>query len=427
MQEIIYSDPAKRDQVLQELQLLPPLVAIEEIESLKSALAEAGEGKRFILQGGDCVELFADCTHEAITNKLKIILQMSLILTYAVRRPVIRIGRIAGQYFKPRSNPMEIVNGISMHAYRGDGINGFAANPKDRTPDPERLRLSYFYAASTLNHIRAITKSGFTDLHHPKNWDLAGFQDSPIGKRYNSIVNKISDAVDFFDSINVFNDIMKSVDYFTSHEGLHLDYEQGLTRTDPKTGKLYNVSAHMLWIGERTRQLDGPHVQYFATIENPIGIKISNKIAPDDLIALLDTLNPNRTRGRITLITRMGDQIEALPNLIKVAQKSNHPVTWSSDPMHGNTIVTEDNIKTRHFEAVRHELFQTYITHRKHNSRLNGIHFELTGENVTECLGGISGFHSEDLKLNYQSYCDPRLNYSQSLEIAFLIARLLRR
>lgn len=424
-----YADEKKYHQTLAELDSSPPIVFPGEIERLKKGIAEAGEGRRFILQGGDCVERFIDCTEQSITNKIKILLQMSVILTYATRRPVLRIGRMAGQFFKPRSVPTEIVDAVEMPVYRGDGINGIESVPEVRAPDPRRMRTSYFSAAATLNYIRAMIAGGFADLHNPYNWNLHAIEQTAKWIEYRDIVEHIIDAVSFMESFGGLRDeTIGNIDFYTSHEGLNLCYEEALTRKVPNQDSYYNSGAHMLWIGERTRQLDGGHVEYFRGIANPVGIKIGSSISDADLLRLVEILNPDNEPGKITLITRLGkdDVVSKLPALVNAIGDSEYHVTWSCDPMHGNTVNIPDGVKTRHFDDILLELTRTFQVHQKSGSYLSGVHFELTGENVTECTGGALDLTEGDLNRNYQSYCDPRLNYDQSMELSFLISRYLK-
>ncbi len=425
----VYDDPAHYEKTLERLAGLPPLMTPPEIDNLRTRIAHAAEGKAFILQGGNCAERLKDCAGETIASKFKVILQMSLILAYGARKPIIRIGRIAGQYFKPRSKPTEIISGIEMPCYYGDAINSVKADPLQRRPDPQRLIHCYHTATATLNYIRALIDGGFADLHHPQLWTMPNSAPSHKRAEYQEIVNHILDTIDFMESVGAtLPETLSKVQFSTSHEGLLLGYEQAMTRHDPLTGRYYNLGAHMLWIGARTRTLDSAHVEYFRGIANPVGIKIDATLAPDELVALLEKLNPDRETGRMVLITRLGAErvVSSLPPLIHAVQESGHPVTWSCDPMHGNTVVVDDGVKTRVFAVIQKELMRTFETHRNCNSVLGGVHFEMTAEDVTECMGGIEDLTSQDLQRRYETYCDPRLNCSQSLEIAFLITRLMR-
>ncbi|PKL40074.1 MAG: 3-deoxy-7-phosphoheptulonate synthase class II [Spirochaetae bacterium HGW-Spirochaetae-1] len=429
-QQPVYDDKGQLDSVLKKIEGLPPLVFIGEVEKLRLQVAEAGRGRRFILHGGDCAERFMDCNEESITNKIKILLQMSVILTYGARRPVVRIGRIAGQFAKPRSRDTEIVDGRQIDIYRGDSINDYEPDAEKRRPDPERLLQSYFMSVSTLNFIRAMIEGGFTDLHHPYTWNLHSMEKTGEWRKYRATVDGILDAINFMESFGgIRSESVGKIDFFISHEGLLLGYEEALTRKDPASGRYYNLGSHMLWIGERTRALDEGHVEYFRGISNPIGIKIGPSIGSDELIELLAVLNPGNEEGRINLIARMGlSKIEStLPVLVDAVIKSGRPVTWSSDPMHGNMIHASGNRKTRDFTDIMGELKCAFRIFSERRVPLGGVHFELTGEDVTECTGGATALSDEDLGKNYQSYCDPRLNYNQSLEMAFLIAELLNK
>ena len=379
-----------------------------------------------MLQGGDCAERFADCAEQPIENKLKILLQMSLVLTWGARIPVIRVGRIAGQYAKPRSRPTEIVNGVEIHSYRGDHVNGH--DPADRVPDPARMVQAYFRSSATLNYVRALLDGGFADLHRPHHWDLGFVRSNERRADYEQMLARILDSVDFMRATGVQGrDALSTVDFYSSHEGLLLAYEEAQTT---KVGDAYyNLGAHMLWIGDRTRQLGGAHVEYFSGLANPIGVKVGPSMEPDELVELLEALDAERTPGRITLITRYGaDRVsELLPKHIAAVQKSGRFVTWSSDPMHGNTESTESGLKTRSVDRILKELSEVFAVHDRMGSRLGGVHFELTGDNVTECIGGPEELSEADLSTAYETFCDPRLNYAQSLELAFLLARRLHR
>ncbi|MBN1409838.1 MAG: 3-deoxy-7-phosphoheptulonate synthase [Spirochaetales bacterium] len=422
-----YRDQDTYNQILSDLSQRPPLVFPGEVEKLKTQLALAQEGKSFILQGGDCVERFQDCNAPSITNKMKILLQMSVVLTHALREPVIRIGRMAGQYFKPRSRDYEEDKDIMT--FRGDSINSFERDRKSRLPDPRRLLQGFNNSGITLNYIRAMIDGGFADLHHPYTWNLYGIEKTEKWDDYREIVERILDAIHFMESFGGLQaEKLGRIEFYVSHEGLHLDYETSLTRKNGETGKYYNLGAHMLWIGDRTRDLNGAHIEYFRGISNPVGVKIGPSTKPGELIELLKILNPSNEPGRLTLITRLGrDRVDAvLPGLIRAQQQSGIGVIWSCDPMHGNTQVTGKNIKTRSFEDILAELKSSFLVHRREGSFLSAVHFELTGEDVTECTGGAIELKDDDLAKNYQTFCDPRLNYIQSMEMAFLISKLLK-
>lgn len=424
LQAATYTNPDHLASVVTQLKELPPLVIRDEIHQLKKTIALAGEGKTFILQGGDCAESFRDCKAEIISNKLKILLQMSLVLLYGMRKPIIRIGRIAGQYAKPRTSDFETINNITLPSYRGDLVNAPEFTEEARFPNPELLLKGYSCAAITLNYIRALLNGGFADLHKPKRWDLSFMTHSSQAKAYQAIVDSIANSLDFLDSIDgIRSSSLNKVDFYTSHEALHLHYEQALTRQ--REGKWYNLSTHLPWVGMRTAKPDSAHVEYLRGIQNPVGIKIGPSADKAWLLDMLQQLNPEKEPGRILLITRMGaKEIDKhLPPLIEAVQSSDIPVTWSCDPMHGNTETTVDGIKTRHFDNILSELQQAFQIHQKMGSFLGGVHFELTGDNVTECMGGARGLTSGDLKTAYHSLVDPRLNYEQSLEMALQLSR----
>jgi len=424
-QQPVYADELRLREVLSEIETLPPLVHPGEVDSLKANLAAAGRGEAFLLQGGDCAERFIDCSKTPIERKLKILLQMSLVLTWGARLPVIRVGRIAGQFAKPRSKPFETVDGQEVPSYRGDNVNGHAI--PDREPSPDRLLRAYHHSAATLNYLRALLDGGFADLQHPEHWDLAFLAQAEARTDYEDLIGRIHDTLDFLKATGVAStESWKRVDFFTSHEGLLLAYESA--HTVAVGSKHYNLGSHMLWIGDRTRQFDGAHIEYFRGVANPIGLKCGPTMDTKDLVKLCRRLNPENELGRLTLITRLGAGrvSEDLPPLIEAVQEAGCQVVWSSDPMHGNTTSTEQGIKTRDFSQIVAELDGVFRAHREAGTVLGGVHFELTGEDVTECTGGAQGLQAEDLARSYQSYCDPRLNYAQSLELAFLIAGWLR-
>lgn len=434
-QDVTYDSPSALKASLTKLEGLPPIVTPTEIIKLKNSLRDAALGKAFLLQGGDCAELFSYCSEEPIDSKIKLLLQMSLVLIWGANKPVVRIARMAGQFAKPRSSPTEVVNGKEIPSFRGDILNSF--DPADRTPNPERLVSAYFHSATTLNYVRAQLASGIADLHNPLDWGLGHVRDKALQARYQRIVASISDSLRFMRTVGADTaGQLQTVDLFTSHEGLLLEYEQCLTRrlrhpanyvSPPASadGKgWYNTSAHFLWIGDRTRQLDGAHVEYFRGLENPIGIKVGPSMKGDELVTLLDIVNPRKEVGKVTLITRYGeDKVEKMlgPH-IEAVKGSGHMVVWQCDPMHGNTRSTPTGIKTRHFSSIFSELSSALKIHKQHGSFLGGVHLELTGDAVTECVGGSEGLVEEDLSLNYTTYCDPRLNEKQALELAFLVA-----
>ncbi|RIA97911.1 DAHP synthetase [Glomus cerebriforme] len=416
-QGVVYEDQKHLQQSLNKLQHLPPMVTPAEIHKLRSQLKQVALNKAFLLQGGDCAELFEYCSRDPIESKLKVLLQMSLILVWGARIPVVRIARMAGQYAKPRSSPTEKVEGKEVSSFRGDNINGYDLS--DRKPDPERLLSAYFHSAATLNYVRSIIASGFADLHRLSEWSLHHVRSNGTRQEYQTIVDRLNDSLDFMGVIGAdapfspVSDSLYSVDLFMSHEGLLLDYEQCLTRLlpDPETGekKWYNVGTHFLWIGDRTRQLNEAHVEYFRGIQNPIGIKVGPSMKPDELQKLLDIVNPNKEIGKVTLITRYGaNQVEKyLPSHIQAVKASGHIVVWACDPMHGNTKQSSSGVKTRHFNSIIEELSRVINIHKAND----------------KCIGGSMQLADADLALNYKTFCDPRLNYEQSLDVAFLIAK----
>jgi 3-deoxy-7-phosphoheptulonate synthase len=427
-QQPVYASEQELAQAVGQLASLPPLVTSWEVEDLKNQLAEAAQGKRFLLQGGDCAEQFDECTAETITNKLKILLQMSLVLVDGSKKPVIRVGRFAGQYAKPRSEEFETREGAMLPSYRGDLVNRAGFSEAERAPDPQLLLRAYERSALTLNFIRALAKGGFADLHHPEYWDLDFAKHSPLADTYHTAAYRVVESLQFMENIvGVRAGEMEWVDFFTSHEGLHLAYEEAQTRRVPRREGWYNLSAHFPWIGMRTADPQGAHVEYFRGIVNPIGVKVGPGMTPEILSALLDRLHAHNEPGRLTLIHRFGHQriAECLPPLVEAVRSAGKTVLWCCDPMHGNTRSTADGTKTRHFDDILRELEQAFAIHRAGGSCLGGVHFELTGEDVTECLGGARNLRDADLKRAYHSEVDPRLNYEQSLEMAMLIARMM--
>ena len=428
LQQARYPDTAALDEALRELALLPPLVTSWEVESLKGQLAAAARGEAFLLQGGDCAESFADCRSPVIANKLKILLQMSLVLIHGLKRRVIRVGRIAGQYAKPRSADLETRDGVSLPSYRGDLINGPEFTAAARTPDPGRLLHAYGRAAMTLNFIRGLSECGFADLHHPENWDLDFVQHSPQARDYRRVVGTLGESLRFMEVLGAeAGGELSRVQFFTSHEGLHLHYEQGVSRRAPNRPGWYNLGTHLPWIGFRTADVDGAHVEYFRGIRNPVGIKVGPGISADWLEALLERLNPENEEGKLILIHRFGaGRISSeLPPVIDAVRRTGRPVLWVSDPMHGNTETTADGYKTRRFDSILSELEQAFDIHQAQGSCLGGVHFELTGDNVTECIGGARGLAEADLHRAYRTQVDPRLNYEQALEMAMAVVRKL--
>ncbi len=424
-QNFEYPNPAKLQASVNKLAQLPPLVTAMEVSRLKEQLAKVVRGEAFLLQGGDCAESFANCRTQPITNKLKILLQMSLILIHGMRKPVVRVGRIAGQYAKPRSDATETQGKITLPSYRGDLINKPGFSQQDREPNPELMVQGYHYAAVTLNYIRALVDGGFADLQHPEYWNLDFVKHSPLAEQYQNLVHSINDTLSFIKSISgIQASSLSRVDFYTSHEALNLFYEQPLTRK-ADDGHYYDLSTHFPWIGMRTAQLGGAHVDYFRGIANPIAVKIGAEMPAEDLLELIDILNPTNEAGRLTLIVRLGvaNVAKQLPKLIEIVKTKKKQILWSCDPMHGNTHKTESGIKTRRFDDILFELTQSFHIHREMQSHLGGVHFELTGENVTECIGGARGLSESDLSTAYETLLDPRLNYEQSLEMAMLIAQ----
>jgi len=426
LQQPTYPDLDKLNAARDELSRLPPLVTSWEIVSLKRQLAEAQEGKRFLLQGGDCAESFADCESGLISNRLKVLLQMSVVLVHGLRLPVVRVGRFAGQYAKPRSADMETRDGVTLPSYRGDLVNAPGFDAASRLPDPRRMIVGHARSAMTMNFVRSLIDGGFADLHHPEYWDLGWVQHSPLAQEYQRRVDAIGDAVRFMETLSgesIHN--INRVEFFTSHEALMLNYEECLTRQVPRQWGWFNLSTHYPWIGMRTADVDGAHVEYLRGLRNPIAVKVGPSVTPDQLLRLIDTLNPHDEAGRLSLIHRMGrGKIESgLPKLLDAVKREGRRVLWVADPMHGNTESTSNGHKTRRFENIRGELDAAFDIHAAAGTRLGGVHLELTGENVTECLGGARELTESDLDRAYRSTVDPRLNYEQSMELAMLIVR----
>jgi 3-deoxy-7-phosphoheptulonate synthase len=424
-QQPIYREPEKVQQVLERLSDLPPLVTSWEVEALRDHIARAQEGQAFVLQGGDCAETFADCRSDKITQKLKILLQMSLVMLHGLQKPVVRIGRMAGQYAKPRSADRETRDGLELPSFRGDLVNRGAFTEADREPDPELMLRGYERAALTLNFIRSLIDGGFADLHHPENWDLDWVQHSPLADEYHGITQSIANSLDFFEVVSGSHlHASRRVEFYTSHEGLQLPYEQAQTRYLEHRGHWYNLSTHFPWIGMRTAQLDDAHVEFFRGIRNPMGIKLGPGMTRDWLLRLLDTLNPDNETGRLTLIHRFGaGGIESgLPELVETVQSAGAKVLWMCDPMHGNTETASNGRKTRRFDNILNELESAFSIHQQMGTYLGGVHFEMTGEDVTECTGGARGLTDTDLDRAYHTQVDPRLNYEQAMEMAMRIA-----
>jgi 3-deoxy-7-phosphoheptulonate synthase len=425
LQQPQYSDPVALQGAVGALSRLPPLVVSWEVEALRERIAAAQRGEQFLLQAGDCAESFADCESDRIAKQLKVILQLSLVLLHGLKRPVIRVGRMAGQYAKPRSADTETREGVTLPCYRGDIVNRPEFTAAAREPDPQLLLRGYERAALTINFVRALIDGGFADLHHPEYWDLGFLRHSPLKEAYGRIVREIGDALDFFKSLTGGQVHEASrVDFYTCHEGLHLQYEQAQTRFIPRSQRWYNLSTHMPWIGMRTAQLDGAHVEYFRGISNPIGVKVGAAMDTEWLQGLVTTLNPQNQPGRLTLIHRFGakDIEKSLPRLIQAVRSTGHSVLWVCDPMHGNTETTVGGIKTRRLENIQKEIELAFQIHAAHGSNLGGAHLELTGEDVTECTGGARGLSDADLARAYRTQVDPRLNYEQALELGMMIA-----
>lgn len=421
-------DGASVKAAVAQLKSFPPLVFAGECDDLKAKIAEAAAGRAFWLQGGDCAETFAAATADSIRNRIKTILQMAAVLQYYSSLPVVKVGRMAGQFAKPRSNDLETRGDVTLPAYRGDAVNDLEFNEAARTPNPDRMVRVYNTSAATLNLVRAFTQGGFADLRQVHEWNKGFIRDSSVGDRYEQMAREIGRALDFMKSAGVNPDSFKSVDFYSSHEALIMEYEKALTRIDSRTQLPYDVSAHFLWIGERTRQLDGAHIDFASKVRNPIGVKLGPKSTVDDALALIARLDPNREPGRLTFITRMGaGKIrEVLPALVEGVTKSGAQVLWVCDPMHGNTFEAATGYKTRRFDDVMDEVKGFFEVHKALGTHPGGIHIELTGDDVTECLGGGEQISETDLATRYESACDPRLNHSQSLELAFLVAEMLR-
>ncbi|KRB37627.1 class II 3-deoxy-7-phosphoheptulonate synthase [Microbacterium sp. Root180] len=411
-----------------ELATLPPLVFAGEVDNLRERLGRAASGQAFLLQGGDCAETFAGATAEQIRNRIKTVLQMAVVLTYGASMPIVKMGRMAGQFAKPRSSDSETRGEVTLPAYRGDIVNGYDFTEGSRQADPQRLLKGYHTAASTINLIRAFTQGGFADLREVHSWNK-GFAQNPANQQYERMATEIDRAIRFMEAAGANFDELKRVEFYTGHEGLLMDYERPMTRIDSRTGTPYNTSAHFVWIGERTRELDGAHVDYFSKIRNPIGVKLGPTTSPETTLALIDKLDPNREPGRLTFITRMGagKVRDALPPLLEAVKDSGATPLWVTDPMHGNGITTPTGYKTRRFDDVVDEVRGFFEAHRAVGTFPGGIHVELTGDDVTECLGGSEEIDEAALATRYESLCDPRLNHMQSLELAFLVAEELEK
>lgn len=427
----VYPNKEDLESVLQMIESFPPIVFAGEARKLEERLADAALGKAFLLQGGDCAESFKEFKADNIRDTFRVMLQMAVVLMFGGQLPVVKVGRMAGQFAKPRSDPFETKDGVRLPSYQGDNINSDVFDEKSRLPDPQRLVRAYTQSVATLNLLRAFATGGYAAIQRVSRWNLDFTERSEQGDRYMELAQRVDEALAFMEAAGLTSDhpIMTTTEFWTSHECLHLPYEQALTREDSTTGLYYDCSAHMLWVGERTRQLDGAHVEFLRGVANPIGIKVSDKMDPNELVKLCDILNPHNKPGRLTIITRMGaeNMRVKLPVLIRAVRQAGLIVTWVSDPMHGNTIKAPCGLKTRSFDAIRSELRAFFDVHEQEGSHPGGVHLEMTGQNVTECIGGSRVVTFDDLSSRYHTHCDPRLNASQSLELAFAIAQRLRR
>ena len=426
-----YPDPAALLRVEETLRVMPPLVFAGEARQLKQRLASVAAGKAFLLQGGDCAESFKEFHADNIRDTFRLLLQMAVVLTFAGGKPVVKVGRIAGQFAKPRSEPVETLDGVTLPSYRGDNINGQDFDPVSRAPDPDRLLRAYSQSAATLNLLRAFAGGGYADLYNVHRWTLGFVEGSPQGARYRELADKISETLDFMSAIGLTPDKqpeLHQVEFYTSHEALLLGYEEAMTRVDSTSGDWYDTSAHMLWIGERTRQLDGAHIEFMKGVRNPIGIKCGPTMEPEDLLRLIDALSPNNEPGRLTLIGRFGsDKIaQRLPALMAATVREGRNVVWSIDPMHGNTLKAANGYKTRPFDRILSEVKSVIEIGGAEGAHPGGVHLEMTGQNVTECLGGARALSEDQLSARYHTHCDPRMNADQALELAFLVAEKLK-
>ena len=431
LQQPTYPDKTKLEAVLKELKNYPPLVFAGEARSLKEQLANVSQGKAFLLQGGDCAESFSEFHADNIRDTFKALMQMAVVMTYAGGLPVVKVGRLGGQFAKPRSSNTETLGDITLDSYRGDIINGINFDEKSRTPDPERMIKAYNQATATQNLLRAFASGGLADLHQVSKWNLDFAHKSEVGEKYEALAEDIEKSLKFMEACGVTSKTyrtLRETDFFTSHEALLLPYEEAFTRKDSITGDWYNTAAHMVWIGDRTRQLDGAHVEYMKGIKNPIGIKAGPSMDPDDLVRLAKAVNPENEAGRLNIIVRMGANKvgEHMPSLIRAVEREGLHVVWSCDPMHGNTIKSSNNYKTRPVDDILTEMKQFFQVHKAEGTFAGGVHLEMTGKNVTECIGGSFTVTEEDLSSRYHTHCDPRLNADQSLELAFLIADSLK-
>jgi 3-deoxy-7-phosphoheptulonate synthase len=427
----VYPDPDAQARVEAKLKSYPPLVFAGEARNLKRGLADVAEGRAFLMQGGDCAESFAEFHPDNIRDTFRVVLQMAVVLTFAGAMPVVKVGRIAGQFAKPRSSDTETIDGQELPSYRGDIVNASPFDEASRQPDPDRMIQAYAQAASTLNLLRAFAQGGYADLHNVHRWNLGFIAGSPSGERYRALADRISETLEFMEACGITPDSapqLRTTDFYTSHEALLLGYEQAMTRIDSTTGDWYDTSAHLLWIGDRTRQLDGAHVEFARGINNPLAVKCGPTLSNDELIRLCDALNPQNEPGRLTLIARFGaDKVEDhLPRLIRAIKNEGRKVVWSCDPMHGNTVKSSTGFKTRPFDRVLKEVQTFFNVHRAEGTHAGGVHLELTGQNVTECTGGAAAITDADLSSRYHTHCDPRLNANQAIELAFLVAEGIR-
>ncbi|QQS13888.1 MAG: 3-deoxy-7-phosphoheptulonate synthase class II [Rhodospirillales bacterium] len=427
----VYEDATALAAAEARLRRYPPLVFAGEARRLQTALARVADGKAFLLQGGDCAESFQDFTANNIRDMFRVLLQMAVVLTYGAGMPVVKLGRMAGQFAKPRSSSVEKIDGVELPSYRGDNVNGFEFTPEARRPDPERMVQAYNQSAATLNLLRAFAQGGYADLHEVHRWNLDFVRNSPAGERYEDLSRRLDETLTFMAACGLTSATTPQIsetDFFTSHEALLLPYEQALTRVDSTTGDWYDCSAHMLWIGERTRQPDGAHVEFLRGVRNPLGFKAGPGMSADDVLRLIDAINPGNEAGRVTVITRMGaDKLAAnLPGLLRAVRREGRSVVWSCDPMHGNTVTASNGKKTRHFDAILREVRAFFEAHRAEGTHPGGVHFEMTGQEVTECLGGAVDITVDGLSARYETQCDPRLNASQALELAFMLAEQLK-
>ena len=427
-----YKNQKHLDKVLTSLRDFPPLVFAGEVRSLRNSLAKASEGEAFLLQGGDCAESFSEFNADNIRDTFRVILQMAIILTSGTNLPIIKVGRMAGQFAKPRTSPTEKINDVELESYKGDIINGIEFDKSQRDPDPERMLKAYSQAASTLNLLRAFADGGYADLRFVNSWNMGFLKTGPEYSRYRDLANKIQENLNFMEALGIDSDNtpqLRKTDYYTCHEALLLPYEEALTRVDSTTGDVYDTSAHFVWIGDRTRFENSAHVEFCSGIQNPVGIKCGPSLDHDELIKIIDKLNPKNESGRITLIARYGNEnvSKYLPNLVDRVQSEGRLVVWSCDPMHGNTTKSADGTKTRPFDKILSEVKNNIQIHRAQGSRLGGIHLEMTGQNVTECTGGLDEISESDLKDRYHTHCDPRLNANQAIELAFLISDELKK